>query len=130
MKRSVRVVPEAAGLAMTPMIDLVFLLLVFFLMSVKPVDVMAHLDAMRPAGDVRGGASVLRLDIRAEGFELNRHPLDSAQLRTMLQKLGQLDANQAVVLINAPDAPHGRMIEALNDCSAAGLTRLSVVSGR
>ena len=36
---------------MTPMIDVVFQLLIYFVVTIKPVDVSAHLDVFRPAAD-------------------------------------------------------------------------------
>ena len=42
---------EAAALEMTPMIDVVFQLLIFFIVTLKPEDICSHLDVSRPAPD-------------------------------------------------------------------------------
>ena len=41
----------AAELEMTPMIDVVFQLLIYFIVTIKPIDVVTNLDVFRPAPD-------------------------------------------------------------------------------
>ena len=36
---------------MTPMIDVVFQLLIYFIVTIKPIDVVTNLDVFRPAPD-------------------------------------------------------------------------------
>ena len=45
--------PEGAQaeLEMTPMIDVVFQLLIYFIVTTKPIDVITNLDVFRPAPD-------------------------------------------------------------------------------
>jgi biopolymer transport protein ExbD len=118
----------SAELPMTPMIDIVFLLMVFFLVTFKPVDVLSHLEFLRPSGVPGPTAPVLRVAIDVDGFALNGMPVDADGLRAHLRRLGELDRDQAVVLDCSPAAPHERLVAALNHCASAGLGRLSVVS--
>ena len=118
----------AAELPMTPMIDIVFLLMVFFLMAFQPVDVLAHLDVTAPAGAPGTPVPVLRLSVDAGGYALNGQVMDEAGLQTNLARLGALDARQTVILDCSPEAPHARLVYALNGCARAGLDRLSVVT--
>lgn len=118
----------SAGLPMTPMIDIVFLLMVFFLVTIKPIDVLSHLEFLRPAGVPGPSAPVLHVAVEADGFALNGLPVDADGLRTHLGRLGALDRDQTVVLDCSPAAPHERLVAALNHCASAGLGRLSVVS--
>ena len=37
------------GPMMTPMIDVVFQLLIYFIVTIKPIDISAHLDVFRPS---------------------------------------------------------------------------------
>ena len=39
-------------LEMTPMIDVVFQLLIYFIVTIKPVDVVTNLDVFRPAPEI------------------------------------------------------------------------------
>jgi len=118
----------SAELPMTPMIDIVFLLMVFFLVTIKPANVLSHLEFLRPSGVPGPSAAVLRVAVDADGFALNGMPVDVEGLRAHLVRLGGLDRNQAVVLDCSPSAPHERLVAALNHCASAGLGRLSVVS--
>lgn len=115
---------------MTPMIDIVFLMLVFFLLTFKPVDVMAHLDALRPRGtDFGKPVPVLRLEVDTAGYRLNGRPVDVTDMAALLHRFGDLDAKQSILVISSADAPHAGLITALNACEAAGLTQVSVLSG-
>ena len=51
--------PEGAQaeLEMTPMIDVVFQLLIYFIVTTKPVDVITNLDVFRPAPDPNAPSS-------------------------------------------------------------------------
>ena len=50
-KKGERNMGEAAKLEMTPMIDVVFQLLIFFIVTLKVEDIYSHLDVSRPAPD-------------------------------------------------------------------------------
>jgi len=81
----------SADLPMTPMIDIVFLLMVFFLVTIKPTDVLSHLEFLRLSGVPGPTAPVLRVAIDAGGYALNGMPVDADGLRTHLDRLGGLD---------------------------------------
>ena len=51
MRRTRRRAFEETKLDMTPMIDCVFQLLIFFLVTMKFEDIIAHLDVYRPSPD-------------------------------------------------------------------------------
>ena len=119
---------QTDGLPMTPMIDVVFLLLIFFILTVKSHDVFAHLDAFTPQGKPGPTVPLLRIEIAADGFALNSRALPEADVRDHLKRLGAADPNQTVLLISSPTAPHGRLVQALDMCSEAGLHNLSVLT--
>ena len=43
--------PPPPELSMTPMVDVVFQLLIYFIVTIKPIDVITNLDVFRPAPD-------------------------------------------------------------------------------
>jgi len=51
MAKRERAKGEAVKLEMTPMIDVVFQLLIFFIVTLKQEDILSHLDVSRPAPD-------------------------------------------------------------------------------
>jgi len=60
-----------ATLEMTPMIDVVFQLLIFFIVTLKQNDITAYLDAMRPQPDPNPAPNAeepLTISIGPHGF--------------------------------------------------------------
>lgn len=122
---------------MGPMIDMVFLLLVFFMVTAKPVKQEADVGLSLP-GTVSQEEAVdmpdeQRIIIQPGGqVVLNEMPLDtpaSADLPALLATLTRFkqtaDANksQALVTIDAHDTvPHQRIVDVLNTCAKAGIT--------
>ena len=90
---------------MTPMIDVVFQLLIYFLVTFTTPDVLAHLDISRPAPDPsqteqRTPPKMIRVNIyseggREEGFSLNGRAVSRAELTTILNRLAWLLTNDS-----------------------------------
>lgn len=123
-------VEKDAGLPLTGMIDVVFLLLFYFLFTLRPVDALTHLDADRPGLAPGPAAPVVRLGVERDGFRLEGSPVTLDEVRGLTARLGAMNSEQTVLVVSAPDAPHARMVEALDACAAAGLRNLSVLSAR
>jgi len=125
---------NAGELNLTAMIDVAFQLLSFFIMTMKPTDVLAQLDVSRPAPDKRAiqqskPINVLWITILADGsFILNDRPVKKEALDLQLTQLGVFDKSQTVIVACTPKSSHGKMVEVLDLCSKAGLESLSVVS--
>lgn len=125
---------NAGELNLTAMIDVAFQLLSFFVMTMKPTDVLAQLDVSRPAPDKRATQqskpiNVIWITILADGaFILNDRPVKKEDLDLQLTQLGALDKTQTVIVACTPKSSHGKMVEVLDLCSKAGLESLSVVS--
>jgi biopolymer transport protein ExbD len=119
-------------LDMTPMIDCVFQLLIFFLVSLKPEDIIAHLDVNRPAPDSRVKqqeyVDLITVGVFVDGFTLNNKPMQLPRLEQMLRKLASLSTKQTILIKCAEDSPHERLVQVLDLCSDAGLSNLSVMS--
>ena len=125
---------NAGELNLTAMIDVAFQLLSFFIMTMKPTDVLAQLDISRPSPDKRviqqsKPINVIWITILADGsFILNDRPVKKEALDLQLTQLGSLDKSQTVIVACTPKSSHGKMVEVLDLCSKAGLESLSVVS--
>lgn len=119
----------APALQMAPMIDVVFLLLVFFLIVTRPVDILSHLDVSRPR--IEGGdrpLSTLRIEVLPAGHVLNGKPVSLGEMDRVLERLSGYSKHITVVITCAPDSPHDGLVQALNLCSKNGLKDLSLVS--
>jgi len=128
---------QAVEMQMGPMIDMVFLLLVFFMVSAKPVKQESDLNIGLPGTVAQEEALDIpdeqRIAIRADGqIVLNDQPMDdpaSASLPALLATLKRFkesaDANKSEALITidaADEARHQRIVTVLNTCAQAGIT--------
>jgi len=124
---------QAGELNLTAMIDVAFQLLSFFIMTMKPTDVLAMIDVSRPAPDKRVSQSkplnIIWITVLADGrFILNDRPISKENLDTTLCQLGVLDTTQTVIIACTPNSTHGKLIDVLDLCQKAKLSSLSVVS--
>lgn len=122
---------------MGPMIDMVFLLLVFFMVTAKPIKQESDINLGLP-GTVSQEEAVeipdeQRISIQPTGqVVLNEMLMDSptsTALPTLLSTLVRFkesaDANksEALITIDADDeASHQRIVDVLNTCAKAGIS--------
>ena len=119
---------------MGPMIDMVFLLLVFFMVSAKPVkeesDIQIALPGKQEQSEAIDMPDEQRILITADGSViLNDMVLAAAGDQTMTDLIVTMkrfkesaDANKSKALVTlAPEeiVPHQRVVDVLNACAAA-----------
>ncbi len=123
---------EAAELEMTPMIDVVFQLLIFFLVTLKKEDILSHLDVSRPAPDQAATEQtfqdLLTITVHRYGYMLKDKERSLAQLERDLTRIASFSKNVSVIIRCTPDSKHQGLVEVLNLCAKAGLKKLSVFS--
>ena len=126
---------EDIELSMTPMIDVVFQLLIYFLVTFSSADVLAHLDISRPSPDASQSkptppADMIRIAVLQDGFSINGRGVSDEELGSLLKKLARVSTKQSV-LVNCDDQSlHGRLINVLDMCASHGLTKIAVMSGK
>ena len=128
---------QTVEMHMGPMIDMVFLLLVFFMVSAKPVkqesDLNLGLPGTVPQEETLDIPDEQRILIRADGQALlNDLPMDGPQDSLLPTLVGTLrrfkegaDAakSEALITIDPEDgATHQRIVSVLNACAQAGIT--------
>ncbi|MGE4490786.1 MAG: ExbD/TolR family protein [Kiritimatiellales bacterium] len=139
MRRRRRQREEAAiEVSMTPMIDVVFQLLIYFLVTFSTPDVLAHLDISRPAPDKtqteqRTPPKMIRVNVYAEGgrengYSLNGRTVSFRELASILNRLAGFSRNQTVLITCAGGSEHAKLIGVLDICAESGLSKISVVS--
>ncbi len=111
--------------SLTPMIDVVFLLLVFFMLASQ----FGHDNAL-PLSAAGGGSSYTGpprlIDIGADELRLNGTVMPLETLTAMLRSLMESD-NDIVILRGHDDATLQRLIDVSQSLQHAGFTRFSVV---
>ena len=127
--------PElAAGqLEMTPMIDVVFQLLIYFIVTIKPIDVITNLDVFRPAPDKKADPdqkppNLVRVGVYQDGYTVNDVQATPESLDQALAKVVSIDAGQTIMITVSAFSEHGKLVKALDLCAKNGLRSLSVVS--
>ena len=127
--------PEMASgqLEMTPMIDVVFQLLIYFIVTIKPIDVVSNLDVFRPAPDKNAKPDekppqLIRVGVYQDGYTINDNPVSLDGLDTAFARMAAIDAGQTIMITVSAVSEHGMLVRALDLCAKNGLKSLSVVS--
>jgi len=139
---------EKIELQMTAMIDVVFLLLIFFVTTMKFAAIEGNLPAYLPKKEKRIAVAnaqtapdekaelediVLRLSTEGGKFEIavGRAILPNfRQLAFKLDRLHRQFPKQNIVLDADPDVPFGKVVQALNACAAAEYFNVSFAAPR
>lgn len=132
-QRKLRDEEEATEIPMTPMIDVVFQLLIYFLVTLEPEDVKTHLEVLRPSPESQKQESevppnLVKIQIFANGYTVNNRQLGLEGLSKVLEKLAGLDKKQTILIMCTSLSPHERLIKVLDRCDQVGLKNLSVIS--
>lgn len=116
-----------SGMNITPLIDVMLVLLVMMILTIPAMTHKVPLDLPQPGGAPVGNPVIHQLDLAADGaLRLDGAPLAATALPA---KLASLKADPAAELhVNtAPLAPYGRFDETLATIKRAGITRLGFV---
>ncbi len=129
---------HGADVKMTPMIDVVFLLLIFFVCTAS----FQIAESILPAGLVALGGSTADVEFDPEpdlervivkityregrvGWLVNERPYDSlADVRSVLSAVAQIDAGLPVIIDVEPPVPLGHVIDAYDVCRLVGFDKI------
>jgi len=114
-------VQEEGEVPMTPMIDVVFLLLIYFVMTLDPQPVFTHLPILAPSPGPPGSISI----------QIHERRVDRVGLRTALERIAKArgESDPTLIVIANPESRHDRLVEVLDSCSEFGLRNLSLMTG-
>ena len=132
-RKSRRSSVQAGELNLTAMIDVAFQMLAFFIITTKPMDVLANLSVSRPEPSVKKAPSQnstsFSIKIATDGsYSLNSQPYDKAQLESTLLQIGESDKTANVVIVCAGNSTHAKLCEVLDLCAKAQLSNISLLS--
>jgi len=126
------------GFQIAPMVDVVFVLLLFFMASAGSQVIEKELNINLPSGQAAGPNSgvpstPMIIDIFADGqVQMNNKVYDNPQnkqlpeLRAMLKDtIDRFGDKDPVILRPEPDATHERIVDVLNAAAAAGVKNLT-----
>ena len=123
---------------MTPMIDVVFLLLIFFICTTQFPEFEGKFEVRLPdPGQVRKAAAaedipeevVIRITDKGQ-FLVNEAERTEQELAGLLKLLADMNAKQAVIIDGDPVSIHKYVVRVLNACYRAGISNISFAALR
>ncbi len=117
----------SSGLEMTPMIDIVFLLMIFFLVASKLDEADRAIDVVLPDASAakpltaRPREFVINID-RSGNFFAGARPVRLEELEQLLfQAAADNPQQQTVIVRGDEEVPHKFVVAAMNACVQAGI---------
>ena len=123
-------------LDMTPMIDVVFELIIFFVVTIKQEDLFTRLNANRPApssgkSDSNESDTTVTIEIGrgrdANGVLVyNRREVRRAELDQNLREVARTSKKTPIIIRCTEDSPHKALVDALDICYRNELFSVSI----
>ncbi len=117
---------------MTPMIDVVFQLLIFFVVTLKQEDILSRLMASRPAPDKNAKPEeqpdLINIEIFRGGFIVKGRVVSLEELDRQMRNYAAMSKTANVLLRCTRDSPHQYLVQALDICAKHQMTNLSIFS--
>ncbi|MFC5050957.1 ExbD/TolR family protein [Rubritalea spongiae] len=122
--------PPPAGFQLAPMIDVVFLLLIFFIVTYQLSDYETELEVSVPTAEE--GATTTRgyleelVNIRSDGtivMEKTVYTLD--ELQAKMERLARVNKNQPIRIRGDGDTKYQDIVNVIDRCRKAGIWNVS-----
>jgi biopolymer transport protein ExbD len=123
------------GIQLAPLVDVLLLLLIFFLMTWNAARNENELDVKIPKASSAKERSApigdVVVNVKSDGnVVVNRRTLTGPELTDLLKGLVQLNAEQAVVIRGDEAGAYKNIVEVLNVCSQAGVTNVAFATAK
>jgi biopolymer transport protein TolR len=124
--------PDApmSDINVTPMVDVMLVLLVIFILTAPLMTSAIRLDLPQSEGGEAGASpQALSLVVDAQGaMFLNDQPIAAEVLRQRLTEVAKRNPNTELELRADQSVPYGRVVEAMGLAQKAGLSRIGFVA--
>ena len=127
--------PDNPQLDMTPMIDVVFELIIFFVVTIQQEDVFSKLNANRPAPSSGKSESESDTTVTIEigrGHDANgvlvynKREVRRSELDQNLREVARTSKKTPIIIKCAEDSPHKALVDALDICYRNQLFSVSI----
>ncbi|MBV8125117.1 MAG: biopolymer transporter ExbD [Burkholderiaceae bacterium] len=119
-----------ADINMTPLIDVMLVLMVIFMITAPLMSSALHLDLPKSETATAGAASdAIGISLAADGvLRLNQQILSAAELKSRLQDLGRTHPERELQLRADQSVPYGQVAALIDWAQSAGLNRIAFVA--
>ena len=127
--------PATPGFQIAPMVDIVFLLLIFFLVtwnfSRNETELEVKVPKAREGKETRRAVGEVILNIKSDGtVVMNRRSMDSTALLETLTKIVSLYPDQAVILRADENTDYRHVVDVLDACRRANIWNVAFATSR
>lgn len=116
---------------LTPLIDIIFQLVLFFMVSTQFVSSPGiEVDLPRSSADtILKERDDLKVWVRADGTAyLNDKPVTNADLRDALTEASKRDPNTLIIIKADKQVDHGAVVRVMDTARSLGLSRLAIAT--
>lgn len=126
---------EPAGMQLAPMIDIVFLLLIFFIVtwqfSRSETEMKISVPSSQEGADPKRVLGEIIVNVRANGeVVVEGQVMSQAQLKQKLSAIAKQHQNQPVRLRGDSKAEYQTIVEVIDTCQKAGIWNISFATQR
>ncbi len=128
MGRKVREEEEDAAIDMTPMLDIVFIMLIFFIVTTVFVK-QAGIDVNKPEGEtaVKFKNANIFIAVTEDGnIWIDRRQISIEELKPTVEKLLLEQPTDAIFIQADTKAKHGVVIKVMDQVKAAGVDKVAI----
>jgi len=122
--------PEKADFPLAPMVDVVFLLLIFFIATMQYSQSERELNISVPVAeegaDARQTVGEIIINVRESGeVVVDKTMMDKKQLFGKLQRIAAVHKNQAIRIRGDGKVEYQKIVEIIDVCQKAGIPNIS-----
>ena len=122
--------PESAAFPSAPMIDVVFLLLIFFIATMQFSQSERELNVSVPVAeegaDARQTVGEIIVNVKEDGeVVVDNAVMTQAQLFEKLQRIAAVHKNQAIRIRGDGQVEYQKIVEVIDVCQKAGIPNIS-----
>jgi biopolymer transport protein ExbD len=130
MSRKVRVEEEDAAIDMTPMLDIVFIMLIFFIVTtvfVKEAGIEVNKPGATESIKPKNANIFIAVNERGDVW-IDKHLVDVDTVRANLERLMAEQPSDVIIIQADKNAEHGVVVAVMDQIKAAGIDRISIAT--
>jgi biopolymer transport protein ExbD len=130
MARKVRVEEEDAAIDMTPMLDIVFIMLIFFIVTTVFVK-EAGIEVNKPEASqsVKPKNANIFIAVTKDGAVwIDKREIDIDSVRANLERLMAEQPSDVIIVQADENAEHGVVMKVMDQIKSAGIDRISIAA--